>query len=63
MVAHSLRKLYLDKWQPEKLMRLLGNEKVYEQIVRGDAATDILKSANEDVSKFRERREKYLIYK
>jgi uncharacterized protein YbbC (DUF1343 family) len=62
VVAHSLRKLYPDKWQPEKLMRLLGSQKVYEQIVRGDAATDILKSANEDVSKFRERRKPFLLY-
>src|SRR4051812_1659008 len=43
VVAHSLHTLYPDKWEPTKLMRLLGNEKVYDQIVRGDAVTDILK--------------------
>jgi uncharacterized protein YbbC (DUF1343 family) len=63
VVAHALRELYPTKWEPERLMRLLGNEKVYQRIVNGDEVSDILKSVDDDLSMFRKRREKYLLYR
>ena len=61
-IAHALRRLYPTKWEPERLMRLLGNKKVYQQIVDGAEVADILKSVNEQVSQFRERRKQFLLY-
>jgi uncharacterized protein YbbC (DUF1343 family)/CubicO group peptidase (beta-lactamase class C family) len=62
VVAHSLRTLYPTEWQPERLMRLLGNKNTYQQIVDGKDVADILTSINDDVSKFRVRRKQFLLY-
>jgi uncharacterized protein YbbC (DUF1343 family) len=63
VIMHAMRKLYPTKWEPERLMRLLGNKKVYQQIVDGDEVATILKSVENDLEKFRERKKEFEIYK
>jgi uncharacterized protein YbbC (DUF1343 family) len=62
-IAHALRKLHRYEWDPKRLMRLLGNKEVYQQIVDGVAVSDILKGINDDLDQFRQRREPFLLYK
>jgi hypothetical protein len=59
---HSLQQLYPRTWEPQRLLKLLGSKKVYQQIVDGEDVAAILKSVNEDVSTFRERRKQFLLY-
>jgi uncharacterized protein YbbC (DUF1343 family) len=62
VIMHAMRKLYPTKWEPERLMRLLGNKKVYQQIVDGDEVAEILNTVSADIAKFRERRKPFLMY-
>jgi uncharacterized protein YbbC (DUF1343 family) len=62
VIATSLRKLHRDQWEPERWMRLLGNQEVYDRVMAGDDVTDILNSVNEQVSDFRERSKRYELY-
>ncbi len=61
-IATALRKLHPDEWEPERWMRLLGNEEVYDRVMAGDDVTEILASIDEDLAKFRERKKKYELY-
>ncbi|HVT30069.1 MAG TPA: exo-beta-N-acetylmuramidase NamZ domain-containing protein [Lacipirellulaceae bacterium] len=62
VVAHALNKLYGEKWHHEKYMTLLGNEETYQRIFAGDQVADILKSVDDQVKQFRERRKPFLLY-
>ena len=62
IIMHSLHKLYPTSWEPQRLLKLLGNKKVYQQIVDGEDVATILKSVDDDVSAFRERRKEFLLY-
>jgi uncharacterized protein YbbC (DUF1343 family) len=55
VIMHSLHKLYPTTWEPQRLIKLLGSKKIYQQLVDGDDVATILKSVNEDVSAFRDR--------
>ncbi len=61
-IATALRKLQHDEWEPERWMRLLGNEEVYRRVLAGDDVTDILASIEEQVSEFRKRRRQFELY-
>jgi uncharacterized protein YbbC (DUF1343 family) len=63
VIAHSLRKLHPKEWEPERFMRLLGNKKVYQQVVDGVEVKEILEGIDDDLEKFRERRKPFLMYK
>ena len=60
---HALRKLHRDEWEPERWMRLLGNKNVYDRVMAGDDVADILRSIDERLAKFRERRKQFELYK
>lgn len=62
-VAAALRKIHRDEWEPERWMRLLGNQEVYRRVLAGDDAAEILKSIDEQVSEFRERRKPFELYR
>lgn len=62
VIMHELRKLYPTKWEPERLIRLLGNKKVYNQIVAGKEVAEILKSMESDLERFRARKKEFEIY-
>lgn len=61
-LAVTLRRLYPDKWQPEKLMTLLVNQKVYDAIVDGADYKSLAALWATNLSGFQSRREAVLIY-
>jgi uncharacterized protein YbbC (DUF1343 family) len=62
-IADALRRLYPEKFQLEKIIALLGSQSTIDRLKRGDAAADIVAGWSRDLEKFREKREKYLLYK
>jgi uncharacterized protein YbbC (DUF1343 family)/CubicO group peptidase (beta-lactamase class C family) len=62
IVARALHELHPKDWQPERWMRLLGNEEVYRRTLAGDDVADILQSIDEQVSEFRERKKPFELY-
>jgi uncharacterized protein YbbC (DUF1343 family) len=63
VIMHSLRKLYPTSWEPQRLLKLLGNKSIYQQIVDGDDVATILKSVDQDLNEFRTRKKEFEIYK
>jgi uncharacterized protein YbbC (DUF1343 family)/CubicO group peptidase (beta-lactamase class C family) len=62
-LAVALRKLYPEQWKVELSLKLLANREAYDAVVRGDDPRAIAQSWQDDLSKFKELRQKYLIYK
>jgi uncharacterized protein YbbC (DUF1343 family) len=62
-LAAALRKLYPDQWKVELMLTLLANREVYDAVVRGDDPRTIAQSWQDDLEKFKELRQKYLLYK
>lgn len=62
-LAVALRKLYPDQWKVELSLTLLANRETYDAVVRGDDPRSIAQSWQEELEKFKELRQKYLLYK
>jgi len=62
-LAAALRKLYPEQWKMEKLIELLVSREVFDAIARGDDPRTIAQSWQGELEKFKEMRQKYLIYK
>jgi uncharacterized protein YbbC (DUF1343 family)/CubicO group peptidase (beta-lactamase class C family) len=62
-LAAALRKLYAEHWKVELMLKLLANREVYDAVVRGDDPRAIAQGWQEDLEKFKELRNKYLLYK
>jgi uncharacterized protein YbbC (DUF1343 family) len=62
-LAAALRKLYPDQWKIDLMLTLLANREVYDAVVRGDDPRAIAQSWQDDLEKFKELRQKYLLYK
>jgi uncharacterized protein YbbC (DUF1343 family)/CubicO group peptidase (beta-lactamase class C family) len=62
-LAVALRKLYPEQWKVELSLKLLANREAYDAVVRGDDPRAIAQSWQDDLSKFKELRQKYLLYK
>jgi uncharacterized protein YbbC (DUF1343 family) len=62
IVAAALDELHPNEWQPERWMRLLGNDEVYRRVLAGDDVADVLESVEKQVSGFRERRRQFELY-
>ncbi len=62
IVAHALDKLHGNKWRHENYIKLLGNEAIYKRVVAGDDIADILKTVNDQLVQFRNRRKPFLLY-
>ena len=62
-LAVALRKLYPDQWKVELSLTLLANRETYDAVVRGDDPRTIAQGWQEDLEKFKELRQKYLLYK
>lgn len=63
VVANTLRTLHRDQWEHENYLRLLGNREVYDRLIAGEEVVGILKSVDEQTSKFRERRRPFELYR
>jgi uncharacterized protein YbbC (DUF1343 family) len=62
-LAAALRKLYPDQWKVELMLTLLANREAYDAVVRGDDPRAIAQAWQDDLEKFKELRQKYLLYK
>lgn len=61
-IASAMHSLHPDKWEPKNWMKLLGNKDVYDRVLAGDDAAQILADIDKDLAKFRERKRKYELY-
>jgi uncharacterized protein YbbC (DUF1343 family)/CubicO group peptidase (beta-lactamase class C family) len=62
-LAAALQKLYPQQFHIEKMIDILGNRNVYEEITRGDDPHGIDLNWQDDLHRFEQIREKYLLYK
>jgi uncharacterized protein YbbC (DUF1343 family) len=61
-IAAVLKKLYPEKFDPEKLMVLVGNAETIRQLQTGTDPEQIVESWSADLATFDTVRRKYLIY-
>jgi uncharacterized protein YbbC (DUF1343 family) len=60
-----LLELYPDDFKisrPEWMHKLWGNRLAYEMFMQGDSANDIIKTYENELTQFKNIREKYLLY-
>jgi uncharacterized protein YbbC (DUF1343 family) len=62
-IATVLKKMYPDKFDPEKLLTLVGNAETIRELQAGTAPEKIVESWNADLSAFESLRKKYFLYK
>ncbi len=62
-LAAALKKLYPDNWKIEHMIGALSNQQVFDQLAAGEDPRSIAQSWQEDLEKFKEIRQKYLLYK
>jgi uncharacterized protein YbbC (DUF1343 family) len=61
-IADALNRMYPEQFQLQKIMTLLGSQSTIDRLMRGDAPKDIIAGWSADLEKFREMRDKYLLY-
>ncbi len=61
-MADVLHHMYTDHFDLDKINELLGSESTIDRLKRGDAPVDIIAGWTADLDKFRQMREKYLLY-
>ena len=61
--AAALRALYPNDWQPERYIRLLANQEVFDRLKQGHPPAHIVRSVAEKNSGFNTRRAPFLLYK
>jgi len=61
-IADALHRLYPEQFQLQKVITLLGSQTTIDRLSSGDAPRDIIASWSDALDKFREMREKYLLY-
>lgn len=62
-IADVLFRMYPDSFQLDGIIELLGSQSTVDRLKRGDAPADIVAGWSGELNKFREMREKYLLYK
>lgn len=61
-LAHTLRRLYPDDWQPEGFLRMLADRDAYQALLDGASPARIMATWERELRAFRKRRENYLLY-
>ncbi len=61
-MASRLHALYPDSWKPEGLLKLLCHRATYEKILAGKPVSTIMVQWESDLARFRQIRQRYLIY-
>ena len=61
-IADVLHRMYTDHFDLDKINELLGSQSTVDRLKRGDAPADIVAGWAADLDKFRQMREKYLLY-
>jgi uncharacterized protein YbbC (DUF1343 family)/CubicO group peptidase (beta-lactamase class C family) len=62
-LAAALKKLYPDNWKIEHMIGALANQQVFDQLAAGEDPRSIAQGWQDDLEKFKEMRQKYLLYK
>ena len=62
-LASALHKLYPQQFHMERMNELLANQAVYDAIAQGQDPRRVAEDWREPLEKFRQLRQKYLIYK
>jgi uncharacterized protein YbbC (DUF1343 family)/CubicO group peptidase (beta-lactamase class C family) len=62
-LASALKKLYPDNWKMEHMITALSNQQVFDQLAAGEDPRSIAQGWQDDLNKFKELRQKYLLYK
>ncbi len=62
-IAYQLQKLYPDRWQADKMDRLLASAQTLSALLSGKPVTEIESLWEKELAEFRGRREKFLLYK
>ena len=62
-IASVLKKLYADKFDPAKLITLVGNDKTIQELQEGVRVEQIVAGWAEDLKSFDAMRKKYFLYK
>ena len=61
-LACTLRRLYWDKWEIDKSMRLLCNQQILDALKSGQQPDEILRTIAADVNEFKARSAGFLLY-
>lgn len=62
-IARQLALSYGDRWESDRYLRLLGNERTLQAVRAGTPYSGILAVYADDLAAFRERRKTYLLYR
>jgi uncharacterized protein YbbC (DUF1343 family)/CubicO group peptidase (beta-lactamase class C family) len=62
-LAAALKKLYPDNWKIEHMISALSNQQVFDALAAGEDPRSIAQGWQDDLEKFKELRQKYLLYK
>ncbi|MCU1333826.1 MAG: hypothetical protein JWM08_2818 [Candidatus Angelobacter sp.] len=62
-LASALKKLYPDNWKMEHMISALSNQQVFDELAAGEDPRSIAQGWQDDLEKFKELRQKYLLYK
>lgn len=62
-IATTLKKLYPEKFDPEKIVELVGNAETIRELQTGTPPEKIVENWNTDLNAFEQSRKKYLLYK
>jgi uncharacterized protein YbbC (DUF1343 family)/CubicO group peptidase (beta-lactamase class C family) len=62
-LAAALKKLYPDNWKIEHMITALSNQQVFDALAAGEDPRSIAQGWQDDLEKFKEVRQKYLLYK
>ncbi|HEV7519764.1 MAG TPA: exo-beta-N-acetylmuramidase NamZ domain-containing protein [Candidatus Angelobacter sp.] len=62
-LASALKKLYPENWKMEHMISALSNQQVFDQLASGEDPRSIAQGWQDDLEKFKELRQKYLLYK
>ncbi|HSK45306.1 MAG TPA: exo-beta-N-acetylmuramidase NamZ domain-containing protein [Candidatus Binatia bacterium] len=62
-LAAALKKLYPDHWKIEHMISALSNQQVFDALAAGEDPRSIAQGWQDELEKFKELRQKYLLYK
>ena len=63
LASYSAAKLYPEQFHMEKILEILASQAVYNALTRGEDPHRIALDWQDDLLKFQQLRERYLIYK
>jgi hypothetical protein len=62
-MASVLRTNYPDEWKPEGFLKMLADKAAYQAVLAGKTVGEVEALWKDELARFRQVREKYLLYK